>query len=138
MQFQLKLDQQVFNVTVEDVTARPVIAVVDGQRFEVWPETMALAAADAAAKAAPAVTPAPRPSAPTAVASAVLAPLPGAVVKLSVAPGDTVNVGQALCAIEAMKMQNVIRATRAGKIASIAVSVGQVVKHRDVLMQYAE
>jgi biotin carboxyl carrier protein len=40
--------------------------------------------------------------------------------------------------LEAMKMKNAIRATRAGRIADIAVSVGQQVNHGDPLLSFAE
>jgi biotin carboxyl carrier protein len=46
-------------------------------------------------------------------------------------------VGDELCTLEAMKMKNVIRAPRAGTIASVKVAVGQHVKHHDVLVEYS-
>ncbi|MBE0668599.1 MAG: acetyl-CoA carboxylase biotin carboxyl carrier protein subunit, partial [Bacteroidales bacterium] len=35
---QVKIEEQVYEVEVEDLNARPVIALVDGERIEVWPE----------------------------------------------------------------------------------------------------
>ena len=53
----------------------------------------------------------------------VKAQIPGRVVRLWVSEGDTVETGQRLLAIEAMKMENEVRATRAGIIESIRVAV---------------
>jgi biotin carboxyl carrier protein len=52
----------------------------------------------------------------------VKAQIPGRVVRLWVAEGDTVEAGQRLLAIEAMKMENEVRAPRAGTIESISVA----------------
>jgi propionyl-CoA carboxylase alpha chain len=60
------------------------------------------------------------------------------IVSVAVQPGDTVQVGQELCVLEAMKMNNTIRAARAGTVARVNVSVGQHVKHGEVLLEYAE
>jgi len=55
----------------------------------------------------------------------IRATLPGLVVAINVADGDEVEEGASLLTIEAMKMQNEVRAPRAGRIASVGVSVGQ-------------
>jgi biotin carboxyl carrier protein len=54
----------------------------------------------------------------------VKAQLPGRVARLWVAEGDTVEAGQPLLAIEAMKMENEVRALQGGTVAAIKVSVG--------------
>jgi biotin carboxyl carrier protein len=69
---------------------------------------------------------------------AVYAPIPGVIESVAVQPGEAVHVGQALCILEAMKMKNVIRASREGTIARIDVVPGQHVKHNDVLMEYGD
>jgi biotin carboxyl carrier protein len=48
-----------------------------------------------------------------------------------------VQIGDELCALEAMKMRNAIRATRAGRIATVHVAVGQHVKHQELLVEFA-
>jgi biotin carboxyl carrier protein len=58
----------------------------------------------------------------------------GRVVRLWVAEGDTVDAGQRLLAIEAMKMENEVRAPRAGVVASIGVAVDDDVEHGDELV----
>ena len=57
---------------------------------------------------------------------------------ISVKEGDSVNAGQELIALEAMKMKNLIRATRAGKIARIVVKTGDRVTQGQPLVEYAE
>lgn len=57
----------------------------------------------------------------------VRAIIPGRVVAVSVAEGDTVEAGQQLLVVEAMKMQNELRSPRAGTVERIAVGVGQTV-----------
>jgi glutaconyl-CoA/methylmalonyl-CoA decarboxylase subunit gamma len=57
-----------------------------------------------------------------------LSPMPGRVVKVLVSPGDSVAVGQPLVVMEAMKMENEIRAKTAGTVARVHVSAGDTVE----------
>ena len=57
----------------------------------------------------------------------VKATLPGLVVAVAVAEGETVVEGQALLTIEAMKMQNEVRAPRAGRVARLTAVAGTTV-----------
>jgi biotin carboxyl carrier protein len=59
--------------------------------------------------------------------SAVRAPLPGRVVKVSVKAGERIAAGAALLTIEAMKMENEIVAPRAGRVAKVLVEAGATV-----------
>ncbi|MFZ1972832.1 MAG: biotin/lipoyl-containing protein [Candidatus Acidiferrales bacterium] len=63
----------------------------------------------------------------------VLAPMPGKVVRVLVAAGDEVQAGQGLMVVEAMKMQNEIRAPKSGKIESLSVIEGQTVNSGEVV-----
>jgi biotin carboxyl carrier protein len=56
------------------------------------------------------------------------APMPGKIVRVLVAPGDAVEPRQGLIVIEAMKMENELRASRAGRVKSIRVVEGQSVE----------
>ncbi len=56
------------------------------------------------------------------------APMPGVVTRVLVKAGDAVEKGQPLIAIEAMKMEHVIRAPRAGRVAKVAAAQGEMVK----------
>jgi len=58
----------------------------------------------------------------------VIAPMPGKIVRLLVAPGDAVEPRQGLVVIEAMKMENELRASRAGRVTGIKVAEGQSVE----------
>ena len=60
--------------------------------------------------------------------------IPGRVVSVDVAAGDTVEAGGRLLVIEAMKMQNELRAPRAGTVAKVAVGSGQTVERGDLLL----
>ena len=62
------------------------------------------------------------------------AQIPGRVVRLWVADGETVERGQRLLAIEAMKMENEIRAPQAGVVEDIKVEMGARVKREDELL----
>lgn len=61
------------------------------------------------------------------------APMPGKVVRVLVAPGDSVAAGQGLLVVEAMKMQNEMKAARAGKVVEIAAKAGATVTAGEVL-----
>jgi biotin carboxyl carrier protein len=58
----------------------------------------------------------------------VIAPMPGKIVRVLVSTGDAVHAGQPLIVIEAMKMENELRATAAGTMADVQVSDGQSVE----------
>ena len=68
-----------------------------------------------------------KPAAAAAGAYQVKAPLPGTVVSIAVKVGDTVAASDTVAVLEAMKMENAIRAGRDGKVASINVSAGDAV-----------
>jgi len=68
-----------------------------------------------------------RRSSQRAQAGGLEAPMPGKVIKVSVAEGDTVTRGQEILVVEAMKMENAIRAPRDGRVGRIAARVGDMV-----------
>ena len=63
----------------------------------------------------------------------ILAPMPGRVVRVLVAAGDAVAARQGLLVVEAMKMENELRAAHAGRVVSVAVTEGQSVDAGAVL-----
>lgn len=66
----------------------------------------------------------------------ILSPMPGAVVSIDVEVGQTVVDGQDLCVIEAMKMQNILKSERDGKIKSIKVKAGDSVSVDELLIEF--
>ncbi|MBE9508922.1 MAG: acetyl-CoA carboxylase biotin carboxyl carrier protein subunit, partial [Chloroflexi bacterium] len=67
--------------------------------------------------------------------STVAAPLPGVIKSIGVRPGQRVAADDELLVIEAMKMDNVIRATRAGTIGTIHVAEGRQVAYGEILLE---
>ena len=109
MKITVKVDNQSYAVEVGDIHDRPVIAVVEGEAFEVWPEEVVIShpsthshavPLQAAARPAPQSTPAPQSAAPKAAAptagvdnaKAVRAPIPGVIISVAVKAGDVVYV----------------------------------------------
>ena len=65
----------------------------------------------------------------------LLAPLPGNITEIKVAPGEIIQKGQVLMIMEAMKMENKVLADRAGVVENIRVKQGQSVLQGDVLLE---
>ena len=66
----------------------------------------------------------------------LLCPMPGLIVKVDVAVGDEVQEGQALCTVEAMKMENILRAERKSVVKKINASAGDSLAVDDVIMEF--
>ncbi|RMD89685.1 MAG: ATP-grasp domain-containing protein, partial [Alphaproteobacteria bacterium] len=64
-------------------------------------------------------------------------PMPGLVVSVAVAPGDEVKAGQALVVVEAMKMENILRAERDGVVEKVNVKPGDSLAVDDVIIEFA-
>ncbi len=111
--------------------------IVDGQQYNVQivggnasVQSVAPVAAPAAAPVAPAAVAA---AAPAANANAICAELPGSVFKLVASVGDTVNAGDKIMILEAMKMEIDVVAPRNGKVTSINVNVNDKIEAGQVL-----
>jgi acetyl-CoA/propionyl-CoA carboxylase biotin carboxyl carrier protein len=115
---------------------------VDGRRFQVkvWlPEGPAPAESGAGSAATGSRPRAGRPRPGSgegggAGSATVAAPMQGTIVKILVAVGDEVQVGQAVVVLEAMKMENHVNAERAGTVAEVRVGPGDTVGTGDVLV----
>ena len=66
----------------------------------------------------------------------LLCPMPGLIVKVDVVEGEEVEEGQALCTVEAMKMENILRAERKGKVAKINAVAGENLAVDDIIMEF--
>ena len=65
------------------------------------------------------------------------APMPGKVLNVLVAEGDTVESGDSLLVLEAMKMENVIKASMGGVIESVPANAGEAVEKGQLLLKFA-
>jgi len=135
-----------YQVEVGDLGERPIRATVNQKTYHVQvpePSRSSARPAAPAPSASPAPAAAPAPAAqpapagePAAAGSAITAPMPGDIVEVKVNAGDSVQSGDVVCVLEAMKMRNLIRTSRAGVIASIAVSPGQAVDYGAILVTF--
>lgn len=66
----------------------------------------------------------------------LLCPMPGVVTSISVQEGDQVEAGQALATVEAMKMENILRAERQGQVKTIAVRAGDSLAVDAVILEF--
>ena len=66
----------------------------------------------------------------------LLCPMPGLIVTVNVAEGDEVQEGQALCTVEAMKMENILRAEKQGVVSKINAGPGDSLAVDDVIMEF--
>ena len=122
---------------------------VDGETFTVGVEAVPAVAEVAVGGTAPTVAP---PSAAVArlpksrktsevsdsPGSTVTAPLPGVIKSIAVRPGQQVAADDELLVIEAMKMDNVIRASRGATVGTIHVTEGRQVAYGESLLDFAD
>lgn len=136
MKLTVKIGETKYEVEIEDLNTRPIIATVNGMRVEVTPENGAPLAVKKEAVPAPATEKqASAPSVP-ANGNSLPAPLPGTVTEVFVKAGDHIESGQVVLVIEAMKMKNNIRSPREGKVAAVSISAGQTVAHKQPLLEF--
>lgn len=142
--YQISVDGRTFDVRLlSDPMQEQVEVEVDGRSLtvQVKPVPVAKEATDSEG------APVPAPAAPVVAApgraavgspggNRVTAPLPGVIKSIAVSAGQTVAVGDELLVIEAMKMANVLRASRAGAIRIVHVSEGRNVAHGELLLEY--
>lgn len=122
----LRIGDRVVRVVVHSREGRGRYTLdIDGHRYNV--EALgerARAIQELAAKSAPPAGPAP-----------VIAPMPGLIVRVNVAVGDTVAAGQGVLVMEAMKMENELRASAAATVKAIRVTQGTAVEKGTVLIE---
>ena len=110
---------------------------VNGVVYDVQVEEVDGSAAPAAPAAVPAAAPkaAPKPAPkPAAEGEPVKSPMPGTILNVPVKVGQSVKAGDVLVVLEAMKMENEIKASRDAVVASVAVNKGESVDTGTVLV----
>jgi acetyl/propionyl-CoA carboxylase alpha subunit len=121
----VKLGTHVYRVVAKKREGRGKFTLwVDGYRFEVESlDERTRSIRDLSATNAGPSGPAP-----------IIAPMPGLIVRVNVSVGDQVEAGQGLVVMEAMKMENELRATAAGVVKSVEVSPGTAVEKGTLLV----
>ena len=131
-----------FQVTVNGNTYEVEVEELGGNFVAPTPVASAPVATVAAPipVAAPkvAATPTPAPVAVSANATKIVAPMPGKIVDVKVAVGQTIKEGDLVAILEAMKMENEIFAPKGGTIASINVNQGAMVESNDIIVTINE
>ncbi len=153
--FRINVEGQSFLVEIDDPQQRPLSVRVNGRPFTVdveWQGAEAEAtvspavlptSAPVASQPAPLRLPVQPPPPPISEAeqqtlAAIEAPMPGTIVEVRVKPGDNVVRGDEVCVLEAMKMRNSIKSSRAGQIAEVLVAPGTKVAYGDPLVRFAD
>ena len=140
MNFNVVINGKSYQVEVENLQTTPIVAVVDGVRYDVYPEetqpASSFAQTSVNAPAVQAAALARKAAAPSTGAEVLTAPLPGTIVSIEVKPGDAVKQGQTLCVLEAMKMKNAIKAAADAVVADVHVNQGDLVKHGQALISF--
>jgi biotin carboxyl carrier protein len=117
--YSVLMDGRSYDARVEEVPGGLVV-VIDGFRFEIDVRDPRRFSRKAAGRGGEGV-------------QTILAPMPGKVVRVLVSAGDAVEAGQGLLVVEAMKMQNEMKAARAGTVLSVSTKEGATVTAGEVL-----
>ena len=131
--YKVTVNGTAYDVLVEDMGAAQASYAPVAQTPAVIPAAAPVAAPQPV-PAPVAATPAPAPAPAPAGASVVEAPMPGKILKISVAVGASVVSGDVLLILEAMKMENEISAPAGGTVREIRAREGDSVNTGDVLI----
>ena len=129
MKYEITLNGRIYEVEVELTEAMMM------QEFQSYAPAPAVPVVEAAPVAAPAAAPA----APAVIGAGekVDSPMPGTILKVNVAAGQSVKEGDLLVILEAMKMENEIFAPKGGTVTQVFVEKGAAVNTGDVLVVIA-
>jgi len=117
--YSVLLDGRSYDVFVEE-TPDALVVAIDGFRFEIEVRDPRRLTRRSAGRGADGV-------------QTLASPMPGKVVRVLAAPGDAVEPGQGILVVEAMKMQNEMKAVRAGTVLTIPVKEGATVTAGEIL-----
>jgi oxaloacetate decarboxylase alpha subunit/pyruvate carboxylase subunit B len=134
--FNVFIEGEYFEVGVDEVGGSPVITYAAPAAAPAPAPVAPAPAATAPGTAKPAAKPAPEPKEETTASgsgTSVTAPMPGMVIKYDKNVGDSINEGETIVVIEAMKMENALPAPASGVVKAINFSSGDSVAKGDVL-----
>ena len=137
----IKVGDNWYNVEVGELTHSPVQVTVEGETFLVEVEGLPAqppARPHRGRTQTPGIVVPPPPtrgSAGSGPDNIIASPLSGRVISILVRPGDRVSAGQEVCVVEAMKMEQSIRATRDGVVKEILVQPMDSVRTNDPLIE---
>ena len=137
----IKVGEHWYAVQVGDLTHSPVQVTVEGETFEVevegLPPSPPARPRRGRSRQAQIETPTPQSQSPVAGYSddILRSPMPGRVISILVRPGDQVSTGDEVCVVEAMKMEQSIRAHRDGVVKTVFVQPMDPVKADDPLIE---
>lgn len=137
-EYKYKINGTEYKLAVGDLVDDTVTVEVNGAPYKVELDKKPASVPVAKSKPAKVTVPTPKPAAAPAPAAAggktINSPLPGTVLDIKVAVGDTVAAGDKVIVLEAMKMENDINATAAGTVTAINVSKGDSVQEGQALI----
>ena len=137
----IKVGDNWYNVEVGELTQSPVQVTVEGETFLVEVEglpTQSVSRPRRGRTQTPGIVVPPPPtrgSAGSGPDNIIASPLSGRVISILVRPGDRVSAGQEVCVVEAMKMEQSIRAARDGVVKEILVQPMDSVRTNDPLIE---
>ncbi|QQR88596.1 MAG: biotin/lipoyl-binding protein [Myxococcales bacterium] len=138
-QFVFRINGKPYEVTIDGFERGLANVTVNGETYDVEiSKQKASSVKIERPNVVPGTGPQPARVAPQGGVGSVKAPIPGQILAIHVKAGDTVTSGQALCVLEAMKMENEIQATRGGVIDQVHVQQGQSVGEGDPLFTIKE
>lgn len=140
--YDLTVNDQSFNVRVDEFTGEEAELEVNGQKYNVTinkiTQETSKAAGTAPVRSVSSSAPVTAPETPAGdQVGSVKAPIPGVMMDIYVKVGDSVKAGQPLFKMEAMKMENEINARVDGEVKSVNAQVGDTVNQGQELMLIA-
>ena len=137
----IKVGERWYTVEVGDLSHSPIEVIVEGERFQVeveglpsQPPTRPRRGRTSSPRIG--VPPPQSPSAERVSSDKILrSPMPGRVISILVRPGEQVSVGDEVCVVEAMKMEQSIRANQDGVVKAIHVQPMDSVSTNDPLIE---
>ena len=134
----VRVGERWYTVDVDDLSVSPVSVTVEGETFLVEVESLPSASSthiQATPTPSRARTRSPRAAGTATSEKLIRSPMPGRILSVMVKPGDKVSEGGEMCVVEAMKMEQSIRAPRDGVVKKVHIQPQQQVNANDPLVE---